>query len=228
MVLKSSNKGGELIPPIPAGSKPAVCYSLVDLGHQWGEFEGKGKWTDQVYIGFEIPMHRIEIEVDGQKKNMPRVLSRIFTNSLHPKSNLGPMLISWRGKEFTEAEEKEFDLTKIVGIPCILSVIIKEGGKHNKITGISKAIDGMPVLTPEAPTVMYSMNEDGTANQVIPDGIPGWVVKIIKKSHEWTKGPFSESDDRRDSQPDYQSQDTSPTELPVATGPPTGSDDIPF
>jgi len=214
MVLKASNKGGESIPPIPAGSKPAVCYSLVDLGHQWGEFEGKGKWTDQVYVGFEIPMHRITIEVDGVEKDMPRVLSRIFTNSLHPKSNLGPMLVSWRGKEFTPAEEEEFDLTRVVGASCILSVIIKENG-HNKITGISKLIDGMPKLTPEVPTVIYSMNEDGTANQVIPDGIPDWVVKIIKKSHEFTIGPFQEQGYRN-------FEDTSPERVDI------DGDDIPF
>lgn len=223
MVLRASNRGGETIPPIPAGSKPAVCYCMVDLGHQWGEFEGTGKWTEQVYIGFEIPNHRITIQVDGQDKDMPRVLSRIFTNSLHPKSNLGPMLVSWRGKEFTAEEEELFDLRKVVGVPCLLSVIIKEDGKYNKITGISKAIDGMPVLKPEAPTVIYEMNEDGTANQNIPEGIPDWVVKIVKKSHEFTKGPFAENQ-----QPEYRTGDTSPTK-PYPAGvmdPP--EDDIPF
>ena len=205
MALKSSNKGGETIPPIPAGSKPAVCYSLVDLGHQWDEFEGKGKWTEKVYIGFEIPSHRITIEVDGVEKDMPRVLSRIFTNSIHPKSNLGPMLVNWRGKEFTPEEEELFDLTKVIGVTALLSVIIKEDGKHNKITGIGKPIDGSPKLTPEVPTVLYSMNDDGTANHDIPDGIPEWVVKIIKKSHEFTVGPFE-----RQEQPNYQTQDISP------------------
>jgi len=179
---------------------------VIDLGHQWNEFEGKGKWTEQVYIGFEIPSHRIEVEIDGEKRDMPRVLSRIFTNSIHPKSNLGPMLVSWRGREFTQEEADEFDLTTIVGVSCLLSVIIKEDGKHNKITGIGKAIDGMPKLKPEAQTIIYSMNEDGTANEDIPDGIPDWVVKIVKQSHEFTKGPFEHENHR------YQDQDADPQE----------------
>lgn len=101
MSLKIKKKSGSSVPPMDAGTYPAVCVGIVDLGEQYSAtFK---KYNDKVLVIWEIPSQTIEI--DGEDK--PRWLSKDFSASLHEKSNLYQMLVSWRGKAFTEAELAE-------------------------------------------------------------------------------------------------------------------------
>jgi hypothetical protein len=53
-----------------------------------------------------------------------------FTLSLHEKASLRKILQSWRGKAFTPEELKKFDVTTILGKPCLITVTHepKDGG----------------------------------------------------------------------------------------------------
>lgn len=195
-VIASSKS--QSIPPIPAGTYPAVCVAVVDIGHHPNTYPGKeGEWQDQVYIGFEIPSERIEIEENGAKVSKPRMASMLQTNSIGKKSNLGQMLVTWRGREFTDAEKEAFDLRTILGVSCLLTLVLSKDEQYHNIKGISKPIAGTAPVKPEVNLVKYSMEEDGVNEADVPSDIPEWVVeKFIKTSHEWTKGPFV------DTQPD--------------------------
>ena len=101
MSLKIKRKSGTSVPPMEAGTYPAVCIGIVDLGEQYSEtFK---KYSDKLLIIWEIPSQTIEI--DGEDK--PRWLSKDFAASLHEKSVLHKILVSWRGKAFTEKELTE-------------------------------------------------------------------------------------------------------------------------
>lgn len=56
---------------------------------------------------------------------------------MHEKANLRKDLESWRGKGFTEDEAKEFDITKLLGIPCMLSIIHKVSKSNSEYATIS-------------------------------------------------------------------------------------------
>jgi hypothetical protein len=47
------------------------------------------------------------------------VISKEFTLSMHEKSTLRQFLESWRGKAFTEKEALSFDVTALIGKPCL-------------------------------------------------------------------------------------------------------------
>lgn len=106
--------------PAPAGLHRAVCVDVVDMGYvDFGKFEPK----DSVKIVWQTEA----TGTDGKRYTV----RALYTKSLGARANLRKALISWRGKDFTPAELKGFDLEKLVGANCQINVV------H-----VVKAIDG--------------------------------------------------------------------------------------
>jgi hypothetical protein len=176
MPLILSESSGKKYEPIPAGTHQAVCYRIWDLGTQESQW-GKKR---QIRIAWELPEQRMEIDGD----DLPKTMSRPFTNSLHPKSILRPFLEGWRGKQFTQKELSGFDLNNIIGVNCMLQVMHKQVGENTyaNITAAMPLMKGFKELAPENKPFCWSM-DDGP----IPEETPEWIVKIIKESEEWGK-----------------------------------------
>jgi len=173
-------------PPIKGGTYHAICYSVIDFGTQTVQYLTESKQVHQVRITWEIPQERIEIEKDGQKLNLPRVIGMTYTLSTHEKSNLGILLTSWRGKPFTLEERNSFDVFTVLGANCLLTVINKiskaTSNPYHCVASASKLMPGMEKKTPENPILKYSFNDDGLE---IPEGVYSWMQDIIKASVEY-------------------------------------------
>lgn len=108
---------------IPAGNYIARCYQMIEIGTVSEVIMGQPKTLRKVRIGWELPE---ECRVfSPEKGEQPFVISQEFTLSLNEKSNLRKMLASWRGKDFNEEEAKAFDISKLIGVACMLNVIHK-------------------------------------------------------------------------------------------------------
>lgn len=195
-LIAKNDGGGSGYEPVPAGLHKAICYAVYDLGHQVVEFQGQTKVQHKVMVAWELPEERMEYEKDGEQINMPRVISKEYTLSLHEKANLRADLVGWRGREFTEQEEQGFDLTKIVGKPCQINVIHrkskKSGNTYANIAAIMQAPkDGsMKGLQPENPQMWYDIE-----SEIPPDTIPEWIVKKIMESNEKKGIPLDVQED---------------------------------
>jgi len=122
--IKASSKGGGRdFEPVPAGTHFAICIGVFYLGIQKVTFEKETKEQPKVYFKFEVPDVQVEYEKDGKKVTGPATIGREFTLNIGNKSNLGPFISNWRGKEFTDAEAEEFDVTSLLGKVCNLGVI---------------------------------------------------------------------------------------------------------
>lgn len=108
---------------IPAGNYVARCYQMLEIGTVQEVIMGVAKSLRKVRIGWELPEETREFSPG--KGEQPFVISQEFTLSLNEKANLRKMLASWRGKDFTEEEAKSFDISKLIGVPCMLNVIHK-------------------------------------------------------------------------------------------------------
>lgn len=177
-----AKKTGSDYPPIEGGTYQAVCYSVVDLGTQFNEHFNKS--LHKVIITWEIPELRIEIEKDNKKQDLPRAISKIYTLSLHEKSNLCKDLVAWRGKSFTTEELEGFDVLTILGANCLLQIIQEERGgtTYANVAGVSKLMKNMPKVKSESDAVTYEMKTDGWD---IPEKVPDWIQQMIKKSIEY-------------------------------------------
>lgn len=141
MAINASNKGvaRELI---PAGNYIARCYQMLELGHISENVMGTVKTLQKVRIGWELPE---ELKVfDPAKGEQPLVISKEYTLSMNEKSNLRKDLKSWRGKDFTEDEAKSFDITKLIGVPCMLNIIHVTG--KSDPTKVYEQISGITAL----------------------------------------------------------------------------------
>ena len=202
---------------LPAGNHHAVCYGVIDLGTQNGEYMGTPKKTHEVMVCWEIPALTIEIEKDGVKKIMPRVKSRRFTLSLGEKANLYKMLVSWRGRAFTTEELAGFDVFNLIGANCLLNIIhvVKGENTYDNITGASPILAGMTKLKPKTDIWQYYIPED---QMKIPEVIPDWIKEIIGKSdeHQFVNNAQAHFNSQADDTPPEYDSDSQP------------DDDIPF
>lgn len=178
LTVKETGGGGGA--PIEAGTYPARCVGVLDLGIQHNDFNGKDQ--EKVRLIFELPTERIQI--DGEEK--PRWLSKAYTASLHEKSTLRKDLDAWRGKPFTVEELAGFNLAGVLNAPCMITVVHaekKNGGVCAKIAAVSKPMKGMEIPPLENPMIRFDMDSEDA--QAVKALLPSWMQDEIEHSITW-------------------------------------------
>jgi len=161
----------------PAGTHTARCYMVVDLGNQKTTYQGQDKVQHKVLIGFELPG---ELMSDGR----PFAVSARYTLSLSEKANLRSVLESWRGRGFTEEECNGFDITKLLGQPCMLTVVHNKSGEktYANISSIAKLHKDITCPAQVNNSVEFSF-EDFDEDKL--SALPEWIQKIIRQSLDY-------------------------------------------
>lgn len=169
--------------PAPAGTHVARCFGCISLGTQHSEMYAD---SFKVMLLFELPYEIINTQ-DGE---MPMTISKEYTLSLGKKSNLRKHLDAWRGRPFTQEELQGFDVAKVVGAPCQLTIVHVEktgGGTYAKIeaiTGLSKGTT-CPAQVHKSVTYEIDQGMDETYKSM-----PEWIQKKIAACEEW-KAPVT-------------------------------------
>jgi len=134
---------------VPSGTHHAVCQSVHDLGIQETTFNGESKRQHKIVVVWEVNERIQTGDFAGQRF----VVSKRYTLSLHEKSTLRHDLKSWRGRDFTEAELGTFDLEKLIGANCLLSIAEETKGDktYTNIAAVMSPPKGAEKLTPELP-----------------------------------------------------------------------------
>jgi hypothetical protein len=183
--------------PVPAGTHHAVCYGIIAVGTQPSE-----KFTprQKIIVCFEIPAERITIK----DQDLPRGISKRYTLSLNEKSSLRKDLQSWRGKPFTQEELNGFDVSKVIGSNCLISVLHADraGAIYADISGISALPRQMASVRPENTSLYFNLLESidlakktGNADVNWPSELPAWVQKICSQADEYLAFRGGESAD---------------------------------
>lgn len=125
---------------VPAGTYTARCYSFIDLGSHEQTFQNETKMKRLVQINFELPDEKMS---DGR----PFSVGKRYGWSTHEKSNLRKDLESWRGKKFSDSDfgPGGFNVKKLLGVPCTLSVAHNEASGYANISSIGPVMKGMVV-----------------------------------------------------------------------------------
>lgn len=116
---------GTSFTPVPAGMHLARCYRIVDLGTQKTEFEGNVSFKRKLKIVWEIHGEDDEGKPIVTDKGEPMIITKDYTMSWGDKATLRKDLQSWRGKDFTEDEQKRFDLKNVLDKWCMVNVAHK-------------------------------------------------------------------------------------------------------
>lgn len=138
----SEGEGQIQFTPCPEGTYPSKCVQLIDMGTQTTEFNGQKKTARKVILGFEILDDEV-LRSDGSRF----IVSKRFTASLYEHAALRGFLQSWRGRAFTAQELKAFDISTLVGIPCLLGVVHehKQEKTYTNISSVIRLPKGMPI-----------------------------------------------------------------------------------
>lgn len=184
-LLASGKDSGGGFEPVPQGSHLARCVSVVDMGIQetpWGPKE-------KVYLGFEVPGVRVQWTKDDVEHEGPALVGGVYTLSLHPDSNLGKNLISWRGKDFSEEEKAGFDLFNILDVACMISVT--HNTKGDKTYANIAAIMGVPAGTkvPDRETDLLAYTPQDETKKDSFDKLPNWLKDKCEKGHRMKDSP---------------------------------------
>jgi len=185
LVAKEPAGGGDF-KPVPTGVHQAVCVAIWDLGTQHNPIYNRS--AHKIMIMWEFPEHRIDIEKEGQPvKNMPMVLSKEYTLSLHRKADLRKDLESWRERAFTEKELQGFHLKVLLGVNCMIQVMHNTKGEgENKrtyanVNTIMKLPKTSTALDPEHPVILFEID----SGEPIPEATPDWIADKIRRSEEY-------------------------------------------
>jgi hypothetical protein len=167
---------------------------VVDLGDQETNYQGAITVKHQCFIRWELPHERLDWQdKDGSTKSGPMSIGKTYTVSLSEKANLRKDLESWRGKVFTPEELKGFDLFKLLGVGCQVTVVHvdKEGKTYANVKGLAGWPKGMPKpgIT-EVGLMQYSPDEPKQY-----DMLPQWVKDKLAKRVKPAEGPAEQPGD---------------------------------
>lgn len=181
MAITAENKSQPKVLP-PAGTHLARCYQMVHLGHIIEESGAyAGKLVNKVRLSWELP----DEKHDFGKGPQPFTISQDYTLSMNPKATLRKMLESWRGKPFTEKEAESFDVTKLLGVPCMVSLIHKKsqaGNAYAAITSVSTLPKGFEC--PPAINQLRKLEYDNFDRSFF-ESLPDFLRKQIEGSKEY-------------------------------------------
>lgn len=168
----------------PAGNHIARCYSMIEIGTVKEDFKGEVKNLHKVRITWELPLEqRVFVPEKGQQ---PFSISKEYTLSMHEKATLRKDLSSWRGKPFTDDEARSFDVTKLLGIPCMLNVVHTVSSTSGNTYANVAAITPMPKGTTCPPQINDSFEFNyAEFNETVFQSLPEYLRKKMEVTPEY-------------------------------------------
>jgi len=191
MAFVAKDSGGGDFKKVPPGAYIGRCFSLIDLGTQLTSGQYGEKLQHKIRIGWELfgedeAGQPLTVMIDGRE--MPLTISKSYTMSLHEKASLRKDLAAWRGKDFTEAEAKGFDVSKLVGAYCMVNAVNSDtnGKTYTNVAGLTPLPGALRNVKPAGvhEPVMFDLDAPdmavfATFHEKLQDA--------IKRSPEWAK-----------------------------------------
>jgi len=180
---------GSSFKPVPAGMHLARCYRIIDIGTQKTEFEGNVKYLHKIKIVWEVHGNDEDNNPMVTDKNEPMIVNKDYTLSWAEKANLRLDLQSWRGKAFTEEEQRRFDLKSVLDKWCMVNVTHKPkkkgSGVYANVTAITPVpsalkLNGMP--KGHNPCKMFQISDP---DMELFETFSDYLKKQIEESPEW-------------------------------------------
>jgi len=187
MIVTGSNTERRQFQIAPAGTHLARLYRIIDLGTQMREYEGKVTMSRKGKFFFELHGEDAEGKPLLTSDGKPLIQSREYTISLNEKANLRRDLEAWRGKSFSEAELKGFQLKTLLGHFCMVNISHRQKGDMTYAD--LKGISSVPAIYKKAglpegvnSTMLFDLNAfDAAMFESLSDNIK----EVIKKSPEY-------------------------------------------
>lgn len=172
-----ASASGKAYENAPEGVAITRCYRIIDLGTQVSDYQGQVKQAHKILVNWELCG-------SSNSEGKPFTIGKKYTLSLSDKATLRKELEAWRGRKFTPAELEGFDISKLIGAPCMINIVhaAKDGTTYANIASIMPLAGGMiaPQLT--LPKVLFSLSN---FDQNVFDSLSDGLKKMIASSPEY-------------------------------------------
>lgn len=179
---------GPTFTPVPAGIHTARCYRIIDLGTQKSDYEGQIKFSRKIKICWEVHGNDDEGNPIVTNKGEPMIITKDYNMSWADKASLRIDLQDWRGKAFTEEEQKRFNLKSVLDKWCMINVThkAKKNGKgvYANVTAVTPVPNALKAALPEGHNRagIFMISEP---DMEMFDGFGDFLKKQIESSPEW-------------------------------------------
>lgn len=165
----------------PAGTHIARCYQIIDLGTHDKEWQGKTRKKHEIRISWELSDETADF---GKGHPEPFSVHKTYTLSLSEKASLRHDLECWRGRIFTESELESFDVAKVIGAPCMVTIahVEKSGNTYANVTAVTAMPKGVTAPAQVNPSLEYSIHDH---DEQVFQSLPQFMKDIIQSSDEW-------------------------------------------
>ena len=188
----------------PCGSHPARCIKVIDFGTQPVTWQGQTKHQHKVWISWELPDCKMAGIYKPELKGKPFGVSRTFTLSLAANSGLKAALESWRGRKYSKDEiAAGVDLKKLLGVPCLITLIESEDGQFVNVDTIAPLPKGMKIGKQVNPSVHLSLDRE-EFDPAVFDSLSDGLKTKIAASPEFQQLEESSAEEDEANEPDAQ------------------------
>jgi hypothetical protein len=200
MSLFAESTGGSF-KPVPAGMHLARCYRIIDLGTQKSEYEGKVNFLRKIKVVWEVHGTDDDGTPIVTDKGEPFIITKDYTLSWGEKANLRKDLEAWRGKPFSQDEQRRFDLKNVLDKFCMINVQHKPrrtgDGVYANVVTVTPVPAPLKASMPKGfnPAQMFTLGEP---DMEMFETFGDYLKEQIKQSPEW-KALFASSPETKTS-----------------------------
>ncbi len=179
---------GPTFKPVPAGMHLARCYRIIDVGTQKSEFEGNVKFLHKIKLVWEVHGNDEDGNPMVTEKGEPMIVTKDYTLSWAEKATLRLDLQSWRGKPFSDEEQRRFDLKALLDKWCMVNVTHKAkkkgNGVYSNVTAVTPVPSALKASLPKGhnPCKVFQISEP---DMELFDTFSDYLKKQIQESPEW-------------------------------------------
>ena len=157
--LEAPKPQGDFKIPEP-GNYQAICYKVVVIGKVWEPFKKTGQMNlvPKIQIYWELPTE-LRNGREGEPQ-VPHTVNEMFRKSSSEKSNLYKLIFSWSNGLINQKNIGNFDLKKLLGMQCLLTVVHNPSKtdptkKFLKMAGVAALPKGMKPLKQINPKTFF-------------------------------------------------------------------------
>lgn len=188
MAIIATNESNFVSDPAPSGNHVARCIRMIHLGtiEETSPLYGTSS-KNKIQVTWELP-NETKVWKDGEGEK-PYVVSKEYNLTLGKDSNLRKDLESWRGRPFTEDQVKAFDVSNLIGVPCMLNVVHAASKKDpSKVYANVSSIAPLPkgLVCPDAMNELKELSYDNFDWDFF-NSLPDFIKGKITSSLEYTK-----------------------------------------
>lgn len=173
----------EIVFPIcPEGNHLARVFSVIDMGTESFNFNGKDIAQRKIRIAFELPEETYEFDLKGEKTIKNHIVGAKYTASKGKNSKLRPVLKALLG----DIPQEEMDIFDILGKTCMVDVTHEvgktTGREYAKVNAVTSTPKGVKVAKPINEPIMFTWD---MFDKETFDKLPKWIKGDLQKTPEF-------------------------------------------